>query len=119
MATFPTYVKLGWRDSGETHRPIVDRVDMDRGIPKQRVNASDVLVTVPLTLMFDSASDADDFEDWFYTEGMAWFDFTLPRNGTVVQARIVGGDIGTLVPKRGDWVYSQRQVKLEYVRPVL
>lgn len=119
MATFPTYVKLGWRDSGDSHRPIVDRAEMDRGVPKQRVNASDVLVTVPLTLLFDSATDANNFESWFYSLGMGWFDFTLPRNNTVVPARIVGGDIGTLVPLRGDWVYAKRQVRLEYLKAVL
>lgn len=116
---FPSYVKLGWRDSSESPRPIVERSDMDRGIAKQRVIAADTLVTVPVTVFFDSATAADDFEDWFYAEGMGWFDFTLPRNGTVVQARIVGGDIGALMPKTGNWAYSSRQIKLEYVRPVL
>lgn len=117
---FPTYVKIGWKDSGEEHRPVVERSDMDRGIPKQRRISADTLVTVPVTLFFDSAANASDFETWFYTGGgMDWFDFTLPRTGTVVQARIAGGDIGRLVPLRGDWAYAQRQVKLEYVRAAL
>lgn len=119
MATFPTYVKLGWKDSGEEHSPIVERTPMERGIPKQRRVQADVLVTVPLTVYFDSATAAADFETWFYASGMAWFDFTLPRTGAVVQARIVGGDIGKLVPLKGNWARGQRQMRLEYVRPSL
>jgi len=119
MATFPSYVKLGWKDSAESHKPIVERSEMDRGIPKQRRTQADVLVTVPVTLFFDSLANAADFETWFYANGMGWFDFTLPRTGTVVEARIVGGDIGSLVPLRGNWARSQRQAKLEYMRQSL
>jgi hypothetical protein len=116
MAAFPSYVKLGWTDSGESHAPIVERSDMERGVPKQRRTQADVLVTVPLPLFFDSSAAATNFENWFYSDGMGWFDFTHPRTGAVVQARIVGGDIGQLVPLKGDWSRSQRTVKLEYVR---
>lgn len=119
MPTFPTGVKLGWRDSNEAPRPIVERSEMDRGIPKQRVIAADTLVKVPLTLYFDTAAAATDFETWFYSDGLSWFDFTLPRTGAVVQARIVGGKLGPLVPKTGNWAYSSRQIELEYVKPVL
>lgn len=117
---FPSYVKIGWNDSGENHRPVVERSEMERGIPKQRRINADVLVTVPLTLYFDTAADAANFETWFYTGGgMDWFDFTLPRTGAVVQARIVGGDIGTLKPSNRTWSMSERQTKLEYVRQSL
>lgn len=118
---FPSYVKLGWNDSGEQHRPVVERAEMERGIPKHRRREADALVTVPLTLYFDTKQNAADFEDWFYSPtgangGAGWFDFTLPRTSAVVQARIPGGDIGTLQPLKGNWERSRRQVKLEYVR---
>lgn len=116
---FPLYVKISWQDSGESHKPVVERSEMERGIPKQRRINADVLVTVPITLYFDTAVEAADFETWFYTEGMGWFDFTLPRTGAVVQARIVGGDIGTLKPSNRTWSMTERQVKLEYVRTAL
>lgn len=122
MATFPAYVKLGWRDTAEQPAPVVARSEMERGIAKQRRIAADTVVTVPVTLYFDSAADAASFETWVYTTingGADWFDFTLPRTATVVQARIVGGDIGALVPASRNWAYSQRQLKLEYVRAAL
>lgn len=97
--------------------PMVLRSDMERGIPKQRRAGADVLVRVPCSLVFRSAADAAAFEAWFYADGMGWFDFTLPRTGQVVQARIIGGDIGTLSPLTPAWNASERSVVLEYVRP--
>lgn len=117
--TLPSYVLMGWKDMGEQHKPVVERSEMDRGIPKQRRIAADTIVTVTATLFFNSKVNAENFETWFYSEGMGWFDFTLPRTGAVTQGRIVGGDIGTLVPATKTWAYSQRQVKLEYVRAAL
>lgn len=97
--------------------PMVLRSDMERGIPKQRRAGADVLVRVPCSLVFRSAADAAAFESWFYAEGSGWFDFTLPRTGAVVQARIIGGDIGGLTPLTPAWNASERSVVLEYVRP--
>nr|WP_315242104.1 hypothetical protein [uncultured Albidiferax sp.] len=122
MATFPTYVKLGWRDSGEQAQPIVARSEMERGVAKQRRTQADVTVTVPVVLYFDTSAHAAAFEAWVYTDaagGAAWFDFVLPRTGATVQARIVGGDIGTLTPSIGSWGRTQRSVKLEYVKAAL
>lgn len=122
MATFPTYVKLAWRDTGESPRPIVARTEMERGLPKQRRIAADTVVTVPLTCFFDTKADAVAFETWVYTTldgGMGWFNWTNPRTGTTVSARIVGGDIGTLQPENKTWVYARRSFKIEYVRAAL
>lgn len=118
MATFP-HSLCGIRQDGhgEQHAPMVLRSDMERGIPKQRRAGADVLVRVPCSLVFRSAADAAAFEAWFYADGMGWFDFTLPRTGAVVQARIIGGDIGTLSPLTPAWNASERSVVLEYVRP--
>ena len=118
MATFP-HSLCGIRQDGhgEQHMPMVLRSDMERGIPKQRRAGADVLVRVPCSLVFRSAADAAAFESWFYAEGMGWFDFTLPRTGAVVQARIIGGDIGSLVPLTPAWNASERSIVLEYIRP--
>lgn len=122
MAAFPSYVRIGWKDSGEQASPVVARSEMERGIAKQRRIAADAVVTVPLTLYFGSAADADAFETWVYTViagGAAWFDFTSLRTGGTVSARIVGGDIGQLKPSTNTWARSERSLKLEYVRPTL
>lgn len=122
MPAFPNYVKLGWRDTAEQPQPVVQRSEMERGIAKQRRIAADTVVTVPVTVYFDTKQQAVDFETWVYTSiggGADWFDFTLPRTGAVVQARIVGGDIGALKPSTKTWVYAERSMKLEYVRTAL
>lgn len=122
MATFPTYVKLGWRDSAEQLTPVVIRSEVERGVARQRRVAADSVVTVPVTAYFDTAADSLAFEDWFFTEvagGAAWFDFTLPRTSAVVQARVVGGDIGQLKPTTKNWAYSERSFQLEYLRSTL
>jgi len=119
---WPSYVKIGWKDSGEKPRPVVERSDMERGIAKQRRISADTVVEVPVTVYFDTAAHAADFETWVYVDlngGVNWFDFTLPRTGAVVQARIVGGDIGILKPALNTWARSMRQMKLEYVRAAL
>lgn len=118
MATFPhSLCDIRQDGHGEQHMPMVLRSDMERGIPKQRRTGADVLVRVPCSLVFRSAADAAAFESWFYAEGGGWFDFTLPRTGSVVQARIIGGDIGSLTPLTPAWNASERSVVLEYVRP--
>lgn len=122
MATFPSYVLIAWKDAGEQPTPVVSRSDMERGIAKQRRIAADSVVTLPVTLGFRTAADAAAFEAWVYQDvdgGAAWFDFPLLRTGTVVSARIVGGDIGMLKPSTSTWARTQRSMKLEYVRSTL
>lgn len=120
MATFPSSVKLGWRDTGEKPEPVVLRGEVERGPARQRRMAADSLVTVPLTAYFDTAAESAAFETWFFGDaaaGAAWFDFTLPRTGQVVQARVVNGDIGQLKPSTKTWAFSERSFQLEYIRP--
>ncbi len=122
MAVFPSTIKLGWQGTGEKPTSVVMRSEMERGIAKQRRIAADTVVTTTVIVYFDTALEASDFEDWVYTAiggGTDWFDFTHPRTNTVVSARIVGGDIGELIPSNRTWAYSMRQFKVEYVRAAL
>lgn len=118
MATFPHNL-CGIRQDGhaEQHTPVVLRSEVERGMPRQRRTSADARVSVPCTLVFRSAAAAAEFEAWYYAEGFGWFDFTLPRTGTVVEARIVGGDIGGLTPITPAWNASERSITLEYIRP--
>lgn len=121
MATFPSYVKFEWR-TAEEPAPVVLRSEMERGVAKQRRIAADTTVKQPLTLLFDSDAAATNFENWVYTDiggGADWFDFTSPRTGGTVSARIVGGDIGRLEPAVRTWARSMRQITIEYVRAAL
>lgn len=118
MATFPHNL-CGIRQDGhaEQHTPVVLRSEVERGMPRQRRTSADARVSVPCTLVFRSAAAAAEFEAWYYAEGFGWFDFTLPRTGAVVEARIVGGDIGGLTPITPAWNASERSITIEYRRP--
>lgn len=119
MASFPSYVKI-LLGATEKPDPIVLRSPMERGVPKQRRIASDTMVTVPVTLYYDTMADAMAFETWVFTQigaGADWFNWTNPRTNTVVQARIVGGDIGALQSGDGAWRgFSTRRMNFEYLR---
>lgn len=122
MATWPSYAKLAWADTAEQPAPVVQRSEMDRGVAKQRRTQADAVVTCPVTVYFNSAADAASFETWVYTTlngGMDWFDFTSLRTGATLSMRIVGGDIGALVPSTRTWARSQRSFKIEFVRAAL
>lgn len=117
MATFPTYAKIVWPDTSEQHASAVLRSDVERGIPRTRRNAADALVSVSVTLQLFTPQRVADFESWFYAEAMAgaaWFSFTHPRTGAVVQGRMVGG-FGP-VRQMGNQTWSLPAV-IEYIRP--
>ncbi len=118
MAAFPD-VKFDWRDLSEAPDSVVDRTEMERGIPKQRRIASDARVEIPMTLLFDTKVEAAAFEDWFYEDinaGQDFFDFTHPRTGVVVQARVVQGTLGKLQFDQATLQASKRQLTVEYWR---
>lgn len=119
MATWPTGLRYDWRDLSETHGSVVDRTEMDRGVPKQRRRASDALVQVQLTVHFDTAAQVAAFTDWFYDDihaGQDWFDWVHPRTGATLQARVMGGDLGTLTHLGQTLQWARRTLQLEYVR---
>lgn len=118
MATFPD-VKYSYQDLSEKPESVVERTEMERGIPKQRRFASDARVELKLTVYFDTKAEAAAFEDWFYGDiqaGQSWFGYTHPRTGAVVQARIVNGELGELKFENPTREASKRTLTLEYWR---
>jgi len=120
VATFPTYVTVLLDGHTESHAPIADRTEMDRGVPKQRRTQSDVLVTFALTLLFLSTTDAEAFETWYYGDaaaGGAYFDFTHPRTGALLSARVVANSLGALtVLGMGR---ARRTIQIEYLKALV
>ena len=117
MATFPSWVKyeLGSEDAASA----VERTEMERGVPKQRRANSDVLVQQDITIFFRTTAEASTWDTFFYTTikaGQDWFDFTPIRTGVMVQARVVGGNPGKLTKGTKTWVYSQRTLRIEWLR---
>lgn len=120
MATFPIALCTIQLAGNERPAPMVARSEMERGIARQRRTAADSLVQLSLQLGFDSIANVLDFETWFYADalaGAAWFDFTHPRTGSVVQARVVGGDLGALTPMAESFRVAERTLTIEYIRP--
>lgn len=122
-ATFPSDVAVVLGSYGEDQTTAVMRSEMERGVPKQRRMASDVLVSVKATLQFKSSAHHDAFMAWFDGQigsGADWFSWAHPRTGATVQARIVGGQLGPLTPVHGTWRAGlqrcRRDCTFEYLR---
>ena len=115
---WPSYARFVADGSSEGFDPSVERTEMERGIAKQRILNTDVMVEISGTVLFQSTADITSFDTWYFdTIGrIGWFDFTHPRTGAVVTARIIGGQLGELVPQAGGFVIASREVKVEYLR---
>lgn len=116
MAAFPT-VKYAWQGLSEDPKPVVERVEMERGLAKQRRINSDTVVTESLDIYFDTLAEAAAFETWFFVTikgGQDYFDFTSLRSGGTVQARVVGGKLGALKTINRNFTRSMRTIVIEW-----
>lgn len=118
MAALPSYVDLLADDFGLEPDPSVDRIEMERGPPKQAVRNSQVLVAMSVTLLFKSKADAVSFEAWWMdTIGrVGAFDIAHPLTGATVSVSFKGGAIGQLKPRSRAFNAFQRSAVLEYLR---
>lgn len=118
MAEFPSYAEVLFAGYTESFDPSVARTDMERGVPKQRLLNSQVLMKVNATIFFRSAADVAAFEDWYFdTIGrIGWFTMTHPRTDATVTARFDSGSIGTLTPLHTLFRVAKRELVIEYLR---
>jgi hypothetical protein len=119
MAAFPT-VKHDWAELGDDQQSVVERAEMERGLAKQRRINSDALVTVMMTVHFDTLAEALAFLAWYNTDinaGQDFFDFTDPLTSAAVQGRIPKGGLGKLQYQQNTLQASKRTVKIEFLRP--
>jgi hypothetical protein len=117
MPAFPHELcAIRFGDHAEREATMYLRSEVERGLPRQRRFQADSLVTVPCTLLFKSRLNESAWRVWFGSDGGGFFDFTLPRTGQVVKARVIGGNLGTLKPRSPDWEWSERSIELEYIR---
>jgi len=105
----------GLSDSWE---PAVERTEMERGVPKQRLVNSQVLAKLRVSLYFATSAAADEFDAWYFDDikRIGWFDFRHPRNGRMLRVRFEGGAVGELVLVDETAFDTTRQVTLEYLR---
>lgn len=118
MATLPSVARVMFDGQKRSFEPSVLRTEMERGVPKQRVQNSQVLVKQSMTLYFSSIADVGTFDDWYFAEirRIGWFSMVHPFTGQVINARFESGALGDLVPDEklpGDY---RMDVVVEYMR---
>ncbi|WP_349984447.1 hypothetical protein ABRP17_016645 [Stenotrophomonas sp. WHRI 8082] len=117
MSEWPSYATVRFSGLAEGFDPSVDRVEMERGVPKESIINSDVIFQIQATVLFKTPEDSDSFEAWYFNDikRIGWFSIRHPRKGPLT-ARIVGGNIGMLSPQAPRFFFSQRTMTLEYLR---
>ena len=118
MPQFPVYAEVLFSGYGESFDPNVQRTEMERGVPKQRLLNSQVLVKVQASILFRSSVDVAAFEGWYFSDikRIGWFDMMHPRTDQPIQARFENGSIGTLTPLHTLFRVARRDLVLEYLR---
>lgn len=120
MAALPSYVKFQLPGAAEQPADIVVRSSVERGIPRTRRIASDVMMTLSVKLIFLNLADSFAFRDWYYSPtggaaGAGWFDWTDPRTGLVRSVRFVSASMGSLLALAGSFRISEQSCAIEYV----
>ncbi|TAA20289.1 hypothetical protein [Pseudoxanthomonas winnipegensis] len=102
----------------ESFDPSVERTEMERGVPKQRLINSQVLMKLNASLLFQSEVDVEAFEAWYFgtLKRIGWFTIPHPRTDVPISVRFENGSIGALVPQAPAFGLAQRDVVLEYMR---
>lgn len=118
MAAFPSEICVLIGGYGEEFDPSVERTEMERGVPKQRVTNSQVMAKLHCALLFDTSADVDAFESWYFDtiNRIGWFTVRHPRTGATITARFEGGALGALAPVNNNLKRWRRDVTLEYLR---
>lgn len=118
MTALPSYVTILQDGYSESFDPAIERTEMERGVPKQRIGNSQVLAKIGATLLFRSAEDVASFETWYFdTIGRVdWFQMRHPRTGAVITARFENASIGALSPIAPRFFAASRAVVFEYLR---
>lgn len=118
LPVLPAYAQFVTDGYGEEFDPSVERTEMERGVAKERIINTDVIVELSGTLMFFSAAKQQAFMDWYFdTLGrIGWFTMTDPRTGSTLTARFKSGALGKLSQVASGWRASSRDVTLEYLR---
>jgi len=118
MAQLPEGVCIRLSDFSETFDPSVQRTEMERGVPKQRLLNSQVLVKLSCTLMFRDAAQYEVFDAWYFDtiKRIGWFTAEHPRTKQSINCRFEGGSIGTLQVINHRTGRCARSVVLEYLR---
>jgi len=118
MTSLPSVARVIFDGQVRSFDPSVLRTEMERGVPKQRLENSQVLVKQSMSIYLASIADVEAFEAWYFDEikRIGWFSMVHPYTGKTITARFEGGAIGSLSPDvkfAGDY---RMDVVVEYLR---
>ena len=118
MTQLPANTKVLMAGMVDSWEPAVERTEMERSVPKQRLVNSQVLAKLKVGLYFKDSTAADEFDDWYFSTitRIGWFEIRHPRNGKLLTVRFEGGSVGELMLIDESAFDSTRQVVLEYLR---
>lgn len=118
MAIFPGQLCPLSGSYSEEFDPSVERDEMERGVPKQRLVNSQVLVTMKCAVLFRSKAELLAFDSWYFEviRRIGWFSVTHPRTEQVITARFQGGRLGALTPATNTQRRWRRELTLEYLQ---
>lgn len=116
MVTLPFGTRIVFSGFGEKPTPDVQRDEMERGPANQELLNSRVRVEVSATLLFESRDAITAFFNWYYNtiKVIGYFDMIHPRTGQLIQARFIGGDIGTVSPLAPGFYAGSTTTTIEY-----
>ncbi|OWQ54013.1 hypothetical protein CEE60_10165 [Stenotrophomonas maltophilia] len=118
MASLPSVARVMFEGQKRSFDPSVLRTEMERGVPKQRVQNTQVLMKQAMVLYFSSAEDVEAFDTWYMGDikRIGWFTMIHPFTGKQITARFENGALGDLVPDEklpGDY---RMDAVVEYLR---
>ena len=100
MEKLPAVARITFDGQKRSIDPSVERTEMERGVPRQRLLNSQVLVKQSMIFYFANIDDAMAFDAWYFDaiKRIGWFEMVHPYTGKVIKARFENGAIGDLVP---------------------
>ncbi|MBH1477313.1 MULTISPECIES: hypothetical protein [Bacillati] len=118
METLPVVARITFDGQKRSFDPSIERTEMERGVPRQRLLNSQVLVKQSMNFYFASIADVTAFETWYFDviKRIGWFEMVHPYTGLTVKARFENGALGDLVPDEklpGDF---RMDAVVEYLR---
>jgi len=118
MAALPGYVTVLFSDLSENFDPEVIKGEMERGMPKERLGNSRVVMRVPVKLRTMTRADSLAFDDWYFDtiKRIGYFDWYDTRSQTTRSVRLKDGALGALTPLRPGFEVADRSAVLEYLR---
>ena len=118
MASLPSVARVIFEGQGRSFDPSVLRTEMERGVAKQRVENTQVMMKQKVSLYFADAAAVEAFDEWYFDEigRIGWFTMTHPFNGKTITSRFEEGALGDLAPDDKETGDFRMDVTVEYLR---